>query len=103
MAIPALIPRSNLGEAGSAEIVLIFSHPASNQYFYKKVLESTIFYRRVSMNLQEVRRIQVGHSLPEACVSNFGSVLISAIIVGFALIIITIFASFELLVKNSIK
>jgi hypothetical protein len=69
----------------------------------KKVLESTIFYRRLSMNPQEIRRFQVGHSIPEACVSNFGGVLVSTIIVGFALIIISIFASFELLIKNSVK
>ena len=55
------------------------------------------------MNPQEIHRIKVGHSLPEACVSNFGSVLVSTIIVGFALVIITIFASFALLIKNSIK
>jgi len=55
------------------------------------------------MNPQEIRRIQGDNSRPEAFVSSFGSVLFSSFIVGFALIIISIFASFEFLIKNSIN
>jgi hypothetical protein len=55
------------------------------------------------MEIKEMQRLQVGHLASGADASNFGSVLISTIIVGFALIIIGIFASFALLIKNTIK
>jgi len=55
------------------------------------------------MNLKEYQRLQVGFFESKARVNSFGGILISTIIVGFALIIITIFASFALLVKNIIK
>jgi hypothetical protein len=55
------------------------------------------------MNPQECRRLQVGRGESGAIVSSFGGILVSTIIMGFALIIITIFASFTLLDKNIIK
>jgi hypothetical protein len=55
------------------------------------------------MNLKECQRLQVSRLEPGASVSSFGGILISTVIMGFALIIITIFASFALLDKNLIK
>jgi len=55
------------------------------------------------MNLKECQRLQIGCFESKLSVNSFGGILISTIIVGFALIIITIFASFALLVKNIIE
>jgi hypothetical protein len=55
------------------------------------------------MNPQECQRLQVGRCESGARVSSFGGILVSTIIMGFALLIITIFASFTLLDKNLIK
>jgi hypothetical protein len=55
------------------------------------------------MNLKECQRLQVRRLEPGGSVSSFGGIFISSIIMGFALIIITIFASFTLLDKNVIK
>ena len=55
------------------------------------------------MNLQKFQGLQVSRWDSRVSVSSFGNILISAIIVGFALIMITIFASFALLIKNIIK
>jgi len=55
------------------------------------------------MNLKQCQRFQVSGFEPGGSVSSFGGVLISTIIMGFVLIIITIFASFALLDKNLIK
>jgi hypothetical protein len=55
------------------------------------------------MNLQEYQRLQVSRWDSGVTVSSFGSILISTIIVGVALVMITIFASFALLIKNIIK
>lgn len=55
------------------------------------------------MNLKERQRLQVSRCESAASINSFGGILISTIIVGFALIIITIFASFALLDKNIIK
>jgi len=55
------------------------------------------------MDLKECQRLQVSRSEPGGSVSSFGSIFISTIIMGFALIIITIFASFALFDKNLIK
>jgi hypothetical protein len=55
------------------------------------------------MNLKEYQRLHVSRFEPKTEVSSFGAVLISAFIVGFALIIITIFASFALFNKLLIK
>jgi hypothetical protein len=55
------------------------------------------------MNLKECQRLQVSRSEPGGSVSSFGGILISTIIMGFALIIITIFASFTVLDKTLIK
>jgi hypothetical protein len=59
--------------------------------------------QETKMNLQEYQRLQVSRWDSRVSVSSFGSILISTIIVGFALIMITIFASFALLIKNIIK
>jgi hypothetical protein len=55
------------------------------------------------MDLKEYQRLQVNRFETRASVSSFGGVLISTMIMGLALIIITIFASFALLNKNLIK
>jgi hypothetical protein len=55
------------------------------------------------MNLKECQRLQVSRLEPGASVSSFGGILISTVIMGFALIIITILASFALLDKILIK
>ncbi len=55
------------------------------------------------MNHLELQRLQVGRCEFGGGVSSFGSMLVSTIIMGFALIIITIIASFALLDKNLIK
>jgi hypothetical protein len=55
------------------------------------------------MNLREYQRLQVSRGEPGASVSSFGGMIISTVIMGFALIIITIFASLTLLDKNLIK
>jgi hypothetical protein len=55
------------------------------------------------MNLKEYQGLQVSRLEPRGNVSSFGGILISTIIMGFALLIITIFASFALLDKNLIK
>jgi hypothetical protein len=55
------------------------------------------------MNLKEFQQLQVTRFEPKAEVSSFGGILISAFIVGFALIIITIIASFSLFSKNIFK
>jgi hypothetical protein len=55
------------------------------------------------MNLQEYQRLHVSRWESGVSVSSFGNILISTIILGFALIMITIFASFALLIKNFIK
>ena len=43
------------------------------------------------MNLKERQGLQVGRSDPGGSVSSFGGILISTIIMGFTLLIITIF------------
>ena len=55
------------------------------------------------MNLKEYQRLHVSRFEPNADVSSFGGILLSTIIVGFALIVIAIFASFALLNNNFIK
>ena len=55
------------------------------------------------MHLKEYQRLQVGYFESKENVNSFGGILISTIIVGVALIIITIFASFALLGKYIIK
>ncbi len=55
------------------------------------------------MNPPEWQRLQVGRWESGVKVSSFGSILVSTIIMGFALIIITVIASFTLLDKNLIK
>ena len=55
------------------------------------------------MNLKERQGLQVSRSEPGGSVSSFGGILISTLIMGFALLIITIFASLTLLDKNLIK
>jgi hypothetical protein len=51
------------------------------------------------MNLKECQRLQVCRFKSGASVSSVAGILVSTIIVGFALVIITVFASFALLVK----
>jgi len=55
------------------------------------------------MNLKACQRLQVSRFESGAEVNSFGGVLISTMIVGFALIIITVFASFSLLGKYPLK
>ncbi len=55
------------------------------------------------MNLKEYQRLQVSRFESRAGVSGFGGILLSTLIVGFALIVITIFASFALLDRNLLK
>ena len=55
------------------------------------------------MNPKECQGLPVSRGESGANVSSFGGVLISTLIMGFALVIITIFASFTLLGKNLIK
>jgi hypothetical protein len=55
------------------------------------------------MNPKECQRLPVSRCESGANVSSFGDVLISTVIMGFALAIITVFASFTLLGKNLIK
>jgi hypothetical protein len=55
------------------------------------------------MNLKEYQSLQGIHFEPVARESSLGGVLFSAFIVGFALIIITIYASFTLCNKLLIK
>ncbi len=55
------------------------------------------------MNLTEYQRFQVSRFEPRAGVDSFGGIILSTIIVGFALIVIAIFASFSLFDKNFIK
>jgi hypothetical protein len=58
-----------------------------------------IDYRIPTMNLKECQRLQVCRFKSGASVSSVAGILVSTIIVGFALVIITVFASFALLVK----
>jgi hypothetical protein len=51
------------------------------------------------MNLKECQRLQVCRFKSGTSVSSVAGILVSTIIVGFALVIITVFASFALLVK----
>jgi hypothetical protein len=55
------------------------------------------------MNLKEYQRLHVSRFEPRAGVSSFGGILLSTIIMGFALIVISIFASCELLNINYFK
>ena len=55
------------------------------------------------MNPKECQRLPVSCCESGANVSSFGGVLISTMIMGFALVIITVFASFTLIGKNLIK
>jgi hypothetical protein len=55
------------------------------------------------MNLQEYQRFHVNRFEANADVSSFGGILLSTIIVGFALIVIAIYASFSLFDKNFVK
>jgi hypothetical protein len=66
-------------------------------------MRAVIELRRQKMNLQEFQSLQMSRWDSRVSVSSFGNILISTIIVGFALIMITIFASFSLLIKNIIK
>jgi hypothetical protein len=55
------------------------------------------------MNLEKCQRLQVYHYKPEAGISSVAGILISTIIMGFALVIITVYASIALLVNHNIK
>jgi hypothetical protein len=55
------------------------------------------------MNLKECQRFSVSRFEPRAGASSFGGILLSVVIMGIALIVITIFASFALFDKNLIK
>ena len=55
------------------------------------------------MHLKEGQKLQVRRFESGARVSGLGTLLISTIIMGFALIIITTVASVLLLIKNLIK
>jgi hypothetical protein len=55
------------------------------------------------MNLTEYQRLQLNRFEPGAGVNSFGGILLSTLIVGFALIVIAIFASFSLCGKIRIK
>jgi len=55
------------------------------------------------MNLTEYQRFHVSRFEPRAGVDSFGGIILSTLIVGFALIVIAIFASFSLFNKNFIK
>jgi hypothetical protein len=51
------------------------------------------------MNPKECQGLQVCRFKSEASVSSVAGILVSTIIVGFALVFITVFASFAFLVK----
>jgi hypothetical protein len=55
------------------------------------------------MNPNEGQRLPVRRGEARAKASSFGGVLISTLIMGFALVMITVFASLILLGKNLIK
>jgi hypothetical protein len=55
-----------------------------------------------NMNLTEYQRLQLSRFEPRAGASSFGGVLLSTIIVGCALIVIAIFASFSLFGKKTL-
>jgi len=55
------------------------------------------------MNLSECQRLQVSRCESGVRAISFGGILISTMIVGFALIMITIYASFACFFKNFIK
>jgi hypothetical protein len=70
---------------------------------YKKPGVFTLYARRPKMNLKGYQSFQVSRFEPNAVVSSFGGILLSTIIVGFALILIAIYASFSLFDKNYLK
>jgi hypothetical protein len=55
------------------------------------------------MHLKECQRFYLSRSESRARVSGLGSILISTVIMGLALLIITTFASVALLFKQFIK
>jgi len=55
------------------------------------------------VNLPESQRLHVSRCESGVSVISFGGILISTMIVGFALIMITIYASFALFIKNLVK
>ena len=55
------------------------------------------------MNLTEYQRFHVSRFEPKAGVNSFGGIILSTIIVGFALIVVAIFASCSLFGKNFMK
>jgi hypothetical protein len=79
------------------------TEPASKKIGCWKPVRFLGEFRRRKMNPQEYQSLQVSRWDSRVSVSSFGNVLISAIIVGFALLMITIFASFALITKNIIK